>query len=212
MNQVRTGPSPCPSGFGPPPARPWGCPHRRSGRWPHYVASHTPATTGWRYSNTGYLVAGMLIERVTGHSYGHEIRRRIIEPLHLRRTSVPVDASEIPGPHPRGYARMDKDAPLKDTTALNPTVAGASGAMISSGDDMNRFLSALVSGRLLRPAQLREMMRTRPTGSPDGGAYGLGLESHPLPCGGLAWGTTAESSATRRRARSRSTAGRPRPW
>ncbi|QRX93804.1 serine hydrolase domain-containing protein [Streptomyces noursei] len=144
--------------------------------------------TGWRYSNTGYLLAGMLIERVTGHTYGHEIHRRIIEPLHLRQTSVPVDASKIPGPHPRGYVRKDKDAPLKDTTALNPTVAGASGAMISSGADMNRFLDALVHGQLLRPAQLQQMMKTRPTGSLDGGAYGLGLESHPLPCGGLAWG------------------------
>ncbi|MEU8972178.1 serine hydrolase domain-containing protein [Streptomyces monashensis] len=153
--------------------------------------SHRPSFapgTDWRYSNTGYLLAGMLIERVTGHTYGHEIRRRIIEPLHLRQTFVPVDAANIPGPHPRGYVRKDKDAPLKDTTALNPTVAGASGAMISSAADMNRFLDALVHGRLLRPAQLRQMMKTRPTGSPDGGGYGLGLESHPLPCGGLAWG------------------------
>ncbi|MER6075021.1 serine hydrolase domain-containing protein [Streptomyces sp. NPDC001817] len=153
--------------------------------------SHRPSFapgTDWRYSNTGYLLAGMLIERVTGHTYGHEIRRRIIDPLHLRQTSVPADTSKIPGPHPSGYVRKDKDAPLKDTTALNPTVAGASGAMISSGADMNRFLDALVHGRLLRPAQLRQMMTTRPTGSPDNGAYGLGLESHPLPCGGRAWG------------------------
>lgn len=153
--------------------------------------SHPPSFapgTKWSYSNTGYLLAGMLIERVTGHTYGDEIRRRIIEPLHLRQTSVPGDDSKIPGPHTRGYARTAKDAPLKDITALNPTVAGASGSMISSGADMDRFLGALVGGRLLRPAQLREMMKTRPTGSPDGGAYGLGLESHPLPCGGLAWG------------------------
>jgi D-alanyl-D-alanine carboxypeptidase len=144
--------------------------------------------TGWSYSNTGYLLAGMLIEKVTGHTYGEEIRRRIIEPLGLRRTYVPVDASAIPGPHPRGYARPGQDAPLMDLTAINPSVAGASGSMISSSADVDRFLGALVGGRLLRPAQLREMMRTRPTGSPDGGAYGLGLESDPLPCGGLSWG------------------------
>ncbi|MFE9557292.1 serine hydrolase domain-containing protein [Streptomyces sp. NPDC006703] len=153
--------------------------------------AHPPAFepgTDWSYSNTGYLLAGLIIERVTGHPYGDEIRRRVIQPLGLRQTSVPGDDSGIGGPHPRGYARPGKDAPLKDITVLNPTVAGPSGSMISSGADLNRFLDALVSGKLLPAAQLHEMMRTRPTGSPDGGAYGLGLESHPLPCGGLAWG------------------------
>ncbi|MFD0538342.1 serine hydrolase [Actinomadura luteofluorescens] len=64
----------------------------------------------------------------------------------------------------------------------------SAGGMISSGADVDRFLGALVGGRLLRPAQLREMMRTRPTGAADGRAYGLGLESRRLPCGGLYWG------------------------
>ncbi|MFE9647193.1 AbgT family transporter [Streptomyces sp. NPDC006365] len=75
---------------------------------------------------------------------------------------------------------------------INPTVAGAAGEMISSGSDVNRFLDALVRGKLLRPAQQRELMRTRPTGNPDGRAYGLGLESRPLPCGGLYWGHTGD--------------------
>ncbi|GAA2080047.1 serine hydrolase domain-containing protein [Streptomyces albiaxialis] len=144
--------------------------------------------TEWEYSNTNYVLAGLLVERVTGHTYGHEIRRRVIEPLGLRRTSVPGDSSGIRGPHPRGYARTGKDAPLKDITALNPTVLGPSGSMISTGADFNRFLDALVHGELLRPAEQRQLMKTRPTGDGEGGAYGLGLESHPLPCGGLSWG------------------------
>ncbi|MFC6932751.1 serine hydrolase domain-containing protein [Actinomadura yumaensis] len=143
---------------------------------------------GWRYSNTNYLLAGMVIEKVTGRTWAEEIRRRVIAPLNLRDTSVPGDGSAIPGPHPRGYARPGKDAPLIDITAFNPSVAGASGAMISSGADFNRFLGALVNGRLLRPAQLRAMMRTRATGGSGGRAYGLGLESRSLPCGGLYWG------------------------
>ncbi|GAA3365771.1 hypothetical protein GCM10017744_069830 [Streptomyces antimycoticus] len=149
--------------------------------------------TGWRYSNTGYLLAGMLIEKVTGHPYGEEIHRRIIAPLGLRETYVPGDALSIPGPHPRGYARPGEDAPLVDITKINPSVAGPGGSMISSGTDLNRFLAALVRGRLLRPAQLRQMMNTRPTGNPDGRAYGLGLESRPLPCGGLSWGHTGDA-------------------
>ncbi|MGW6731391.1 serine hydrolase domain-containing protein [Streptomyces sp. NPDC055013] len=148
--------------------------------------------TGWRYSNTGYFLAGMIIERVTGRTYGEEIRRRVITPLGLRETFVPGDSSEIPGPHPRGYVRPGEDAPLRDITAINPTVGGPAGEMISSGGDVNRFLAALLRGRLLRPDQLREMTRTRPTGNPDGRAYGLGLESRPLPCGGRYWGHTGD--------------------
>lgn len=147
---------------------------------------------GWRYSNTGYFLAGMIIERVTGRTYGEEIRRRIITPLGLRETYVPGDASEIPGPHPRGYVRPGEDAPLRDITAINPSVGGPAGEMISSGGDVNRFLAALLRGKLLHPAQLREMTRTRPTGSSDGRAYGLGLESRPLPCGGRYWGHTGD--------------------
>ncbi|WP_026413837.1 serine hydrolase domain-containing protein [Actinomadura oligospora] len=142
---------------------------------------------GWRYSNTNYLLAGMLIERVTGRSFGDEIRQRIIVPLKLRQTRVPGDDATIPGPHPRGYVRPGPDAPLTDITEFNPSVASSGGGMISGTTDLNRFLDALVRGRLLPPAQLRQMMRTRPTGDSGGRAYGLGLESHPLPCGGLYW-------------------------
>ncbi|MFD9502370.1 serine hydrolase domain-containing protein [Streptomyces sp. NPDC060035] len=143
---------------------------------------------GWSYSNTNYLLAGMLIEQVTGHPYGEEIRRRIIQQLGLHETSVPGDDTAIPGPHPRGYVRPGEDAPLMDLTAINPSIAGASGDMISSTGDLNQFLDALLRGRLLHPAQLKAMMKTQPTGDPDGRAYGLGLESRTLPCGGLYWG------------------------
>ncbi|MFE9445749.1 serine hydrolase [Streptomyces sp. NPDC006602] len=98
----------------------------------------------------------------------------------------------MPGPHPRGYVRPGDDAPLMDITRINPSVGGAAGGMISSGTDVNRFLGALVRGKLLHSAQLKEMMTTRPTGSSDGRAYGLGLESKPLPCGGLNWGHTGD--------------------
>lgn len=142
---------------------------------------------GWKYSNTNYVLAGMLIERVTGHPYGEEIDRRIIRPLHLRDTSVPGDETGIPGPHPRGYVRPG-DSGLVDITEFNPSVAYGSGSVISSSADLNRFIGALVNGRLLRPAGLRAMMTTRPTGNSSGRAYGLGLQSMPLPCGGLYWG------------------------
>jgi D-alanyl-D-alanine carboxypeptidase len=60
--------------------------------------------------------------------------------------------------------------------------------MISSASDVSRFFDALLHGRLLRPAELAEMLHTRPTGRSDGSAYGLGLEQWTLPCGGVFWG------------------------
>ncbi|WP_149262955.1 serine hydrolase [Actinomadura sp. K4S16] len=132
---------------------------------------------GWGYSNTNYLVAGMIIESVTGHPYGKEIRRRVIGPLGLHDTFVPTDAPGIPGPHPHGYVRPESE-PV-DITRLNPTVAGAGGGMISSASDLDRFMSALLRGRLLKPAQMREMLATRPTGRTSHSEYGLGLEWIP---------------------------------
>ncbi|WP_212909162.1 serine hydrolase [Streptomyces sp. TS71-3] len=148
-----------------------------------------PDTPGqFRYCNTNYLVLSMLIEKVTHHPYGTEIKRRILTPLGLGSTSVPGDEVTIPRPHPRGYVRTAAGADPIDVTEFNPTAAAGAGDMISSGSDMSTFLDALLSGRLLHRAELAEMMGVTQTGHSDGGAYGLGLEQWSLPCGGVFWG------------------------
>jgi D-alanyl-D-alanine carboxypeptidase len=60
--------------------------------------------------------------------------------------------------------------------------------MISTGRDLDRFLAALLDGRLLRPEQRRQMMTTVPTGRSSGSRYGLGLQWLPGPCPGGFWG------------------------
>lgn len=169
-----------------------------------------PPGGGWRYSNTNYVLAGMLVEAVTGRGYGAEIQRRIIHPLGLRDTSTPGVSPGIPGRHARGYATLSdgpsgapsggrpQQPPPRDVTALNPSLAGASGEMISSARDLVVFLRALLDGRLLPDRQLREMTATVPTAAPgtgtDGGAgtvrerYGLGLSARQLSCGRTVWG------------------------
>lgn len=145
------------------------------------------------YSNTNYLLAGLIIEKVTGHRYGDEVRRRIIRPLRLRDTYTPGDRTGIRGPHPAGYIRTGPGQELTEFTRYNPSVAWAGGEIISSGRDLNRFFAALLAGRLLGPAELREMTQTRPTGRPSGDEYGLGLERTSLPCGGDYWGHEGDS-------------------
>jgi D-alanyl-D-alanine carboxypeptidase len=140
-----------------------------------------PPDQPWHYSTTNYIVAGLLVERVTGHRFETELERRIIRPLGLRDTYWPGDSVVIRGPHPRGYYEG------ADVTEFNMSWGGAGGALISSHADLNRFFAALLDGRLLPRKELAEMRRTV-AADPDrlwpGARYGLGLIATPLECGG----------------------------
>ncbi|MGW0946505.1 serine hydrolase domain-containing protein [Streptomyces sp. NPDC002623] len=142
----------------------------------------------WSYSNTGYILAGMIIQQVTGDTWQQEVTRRIIRPLGLRHTVAPTTGVTIPGRHLHGYSDFDGSGETIDTTEFNPTAGGAAGAMIGTTDDLTRFYSALLGGRLLHPAELAEMKTTVPAPDLDvvwpGARYGLGLLRIPLTCGG----------------------------
>jgi D-alanyl-D-alanine carboxypeptidase len=143
----------------------------------------------YEYSNTNYIVLGMLIEKVTGRSYGTEIEERILRPLGLTHTWLPGASPEMKGPHAHAYVAVKKNGGRGrvDITRFNPTIAGAAGEIISTAGDLNRFYRALLGGELLRPAQLKEMKQPGPSGE-----YGLGLEVTHLPCG-TAYGHTGET-------------------
>ncbi|GAA4619863.1 serine hydrolase domain-containing protein [Actinoallomurus vinaceus] len=147
-----------------------------------------PPGKGWRYSNTNYVLAGLIIEKVTGRSWQDEITRRIVRPLGLHNTTVPDSGPDIPGPHAHGYMTIDGRA--LDITRMNPSIAGAGGAMISTTGDLDRFYAALLGGRLLPATWLAEMKKTVPIpgGGPAKEADGLGLDSMRLPCGVTVWG------------------------
>ncbi|MFJ2371258.1 serine hydrolase domain-containing protein [Streptomyces sp. NPDC087769] len=145
----------------------------------------------WAYSNTNYIVAGLIVQKITGRPLAKEIDRRIIKRVGLRHTYFPApgDAS-IREPHPHGYYRESADGPLRDITEIDPSWGWAAGQLISTDSDLNRFFGALLAGRLLPPAQLAQMRSTVPAEATfgPGARYGLGLVSRPLPCGGLSWG------------------------
>ncbi|MFD5230529.1 serine hydrolase domain-containing protein [Streptomyces qaidamensis] len=141
------------------------------------------------YSNTNYLLAARVVERVTGHDYGDEIDRRIIGPLHLTSTSVPTTRATLPRPSGRAYSKLARTdrGPTYDVTELNPRLAYGSGQMVSSSADLTRFLTALLRGRLLPPEQLKEM-RSTVESSRETSRYGLGLVDRELSCGVHVWG------------------------
>ncbi|MFJ6779812.1 serine hydrolase domain-containing protein [Streptomyces yangpuensis] len=154
-----------------------------------HKADFAPGTK-WEYSNTNYVLAGLIVEKVTGHTLAEEMDRRIIERLGLRHTYFPAPGdAAIREPHPHGYLREAAGEPLRDVTETDPSWSWAAGQLISTNSDLNRFFSGLLSGRLLPEAQLAEMRTTVPAPYFGRGAgYGLGLVSRPLSCGGVYWG------------------------
>ncbi|PES72943.1 D-alanyl-D-alanine carboxypeptidase [Bacillus cereus] len=143
----------------------------------------------WSYSNTGYVLLGILIETVTGNSYAEEIENRIIEPLELSNTFLPGNSSVIPGTkHARGYIQLDGASEPKDVTYYNPSMGSSAGDMISTADDLNKFFSYLLGGKLIKEQQLKQMLTTVPTGEAALGRYGLGIYETKLPNGVSIWG------------------------
>ncbi len=142
----------------------------------------------WSYSNTNYIIAGLLIERLTGRPYAREISRRILRPLGLRHTYFPGTNPYIRGPHMAAYVPWP-DGTLRDFSVFNMSWAWAAGEMISTAADLNRFYRALLTGRLLGPALLAQMQTTVAVdpGMPEAAGYGLGIAWLATPCGRF-WG------------------------
>jgi D-alanyl-D-alanine carboxypeptidase len=128
-------------------------------------------------------VAALLVERLTGEPYGEEIERRILKPLKLNHTSVPGHHPTLPRPHARGYepVAVDGTVQITDVTDMDPSLDWAAGEMISTTADLDRFLAALLTGKLLSPRSVAEMRRTVEA-EPGLFRYGLGLQEFTLPC------------------------------
>jgi D-alanyl-D-alanine carboxypeptidase len=143
------------------------------------------------YSNTNYILAGLIVQKVTGRPVGEQITERIIEPLGLRDTYWPAEGeTTIRGAHPRGYFPAVEGEPAVDITESEPSGGWAAGALIGTPSDVNRFLAGLLGGKLLKPAQLAEMQKTVDAPGYDtvgGSRYGLGIATFNLSCGGFAW-------------------------
>ncbi|SED04250.1 D-alanyl-D-alanine carboxypeptidase [Streptomyces sp. PAN_FS17] len=150
--------------------------------------THPPAARGgFSYSNTNYVLLGLVIEQITGRSYAAETERRVIAPLGLTGTSFPGSRASLPSPHGRAYATDGRDV-----TELDPRVAGAAGELVTTLADLDRFYAALLGGRLLPPRWLREMLDTRAAH----GSYGMGLFPVRLRCGTVVWGHSGRISGS----------------
>ena len=118
----------------------------------------------FRYANSNYLLIGLVIESVTSCRLDQAIRRRILDPLDLAETQLPR------------------------------TAMAAAGGLISTADDLTRFLAALLGGEVVGRSSLREMLTPVASDWPESLGYGLGIEQVESLMGfdvstcGRAWG------------------------
>ncbi|MFH9712654.1 serine hydrolase domain-containing protein [Streptomyces luteogriseus] len=148
-------------------------------------ATGRPGAVPGSYSNTNYVIAGLLLEKVTGQNADAYLTRQVIDRAGLRHTYLPR-TPYIKGPHPRMYESwfglLD---PARDFSVYDMSWASTAGSVVSTTDDLNRFYRSLLGGKLVGKASLDEMTRTVPVSGVD---YGLGIYSLELRGCGRFWG------------------------
>ncbi len=150
------------------------------------------AGAGWDYSDTNYIVLGMILERITGRPYYDELRRRVLVPLALTET-VPSDRPDIPG-LANGYAGEKNDLGGYDASLdangrmrVNPQFEWTGGGIASTTADLARWGKLLYEGRAFDPALLPRMLDGVPARLGRDVRYGLGVMLRPTTLG-TTWG------------------------
>lgn len=164
-----------------------------------------PPGSSYRYSNSDNIVVGLFVKTV-GHSYRWALRHLVLRRLELTRTALP-NGYRMPSPYVHGY-EGDTDV----SEGLNPTLAWASGGIVSTPVDLTRFMRAYAGGKFFRGPARRRQLRFRPGDSeptgPGRNSAGLGIFRYRTRCGtlfghtGNYLGYTAFGAATRNGLRS----------
>ena len=133
---------------------------------------------GWRYSNTNYVLLGILAEQIAGQSVADQLRTRFTEPLGLTDTVFGSNTT-FAGPHAHGYADYDDDGVLDEHTYYDASLAGAAGDGVSTVSDLATWARALYGGTVLSDqshADIYNFISLQglfPAGM--NGSYGLGV-------------------------------------
>jgi D-alanyl-D-alanine carboxypeptidase len=146
-----------------------------------------PPGSRYEYSNTDNIVLGLMAQGVTGRPYGKLLRRFVFRPLGLRKTSFPVTVP-LPRPFLHGYLTEPGSPPEDVSTLLSPSGAWASGAIVSTPLELNRFVGGLLGSRLFPRALQRKQLRfvaggrSSPPG-PGANSAGLAVFRYRTRCG-----------------------------
>lgn len=147
---------------------------------------------GYHYSNTNYILLGMLIQKVTQQAVKQELNRRLLrhDPLDLAHSYY------LPGayPHAVSVSLVNGYFENQDVTDINMSWVGAAGALVSNSIDVVRWIKQLFTGHVLQYKQLQELKtvvsipggKPLPNNSPHF-AYGLGIKRIYKAGIGLIW-------------------------
>ncbi|SDT81761.1 D-alanyl-D-alanine carboxypeptidase [Streptomyces sp. TLI_053] len=132
-----------------------------------------PPGTQYQYSNSNYVLLGLLVEKLSGRSIEQFVRERITGPSGLDHTLYP-EGTALPSPYAHGYTDQTLSGEVADSTHWNPSWAWSAGAMVSDLRDLKHWAKDAATGTLLSPATQAERLKMLPTGIP-GADYGLGI-------------------------------------
>jgi CubicO group peptidase (beta-lactamase class C family) len=134
-----------------------------------YTSAFEPDSE-FRYSNSNYNLLGYILEDITKKSYAENLNTRIVKKLGLKNTSFPV---KIEPSQNEGYSFTFNGTQWEKTPEWNNSMAFAAGAIASTPDDLNLFLSGLFNGKLVSAASLEQMKTMKDN-------YGKGLVIAPF--------------------------------
>jgi D-alanyl-D-alanine carboxypeptidase len=158
-----------------------------------------PPGQGYHYSNTNFILLGLIAEKVDGRSLSTSFQKRLFDPVGMRNTLFPAAGmSTLPSPHPEGYMYGTNVSTMKgaelpadqqaaaaagtlkphDVTVQDPSWAWAAGSAISTAEDMTKWVTAMGNGSLLDAAwQKKRMESFQPVNpaAPTGPAYGFAI-------------------------------------
>ena len=130
-----------------------------------------PAGKGFNYSDTNYIIAGIIIEKATGKTLYDEIAERILKPLKLERT-IPSNSITLQDVA-NGYFQ-NKPVIVGGRFTINPQWEWAGGGFASTAEELARWARDLYDGGVLEKKSLEEMLKSTSIG--EGAGYGLGVE------------------------------------
>jgi D-alanyl-D-alanine carboxypeptidase len=141
--------------------------------------SFTPGD-GWEYSNTNYVIFGMIIEQLTGQPIADVFQERIFGPLGMDSTSFPAGSAALPSPHLAGITEQGQpDGEIAVATDWSPSGAFTAGEVISTLDDLEKWGHALFTGEGILTPEMQQVRRdsilTSPPPNTATAGYGIAL-------------------------------------
>jgi D-alanyl-D-alanine carboxypeptidase len=147
--------------------------------------------TRWQYSNTGYVVLGVIVEKVSGKKLFDFLKERVFDKLGMK-SPVDIDGAWDPA-DPLPYTRYAL-GPMRQVPAEGKYWLWAAGELAMSASDLARWDIALMKGEILKPASLKALTTEMVLSDGTGTGYGLGLRVSQLANGHRRWIHTGGAS------------------